>query len=203
MADPTDVDLVYYDLRDSVNLLDSARAVPREVRRVFSRYVELSQRLTSAMRKDFKARQGSSWEASRFSGWTPSTELLKYLRNEDQHGEQIFITVHDHHVYVFPHEIGINGHRTRELSAKSEWQMTNQMLDRPPEGLEFSVTWDDGTHEVILPTRTESTYVLYPRNDEQRKRIAQAGNADVYSLVAETFVTLTRYHEFYLREICA
>jgi hypothetical protein len=203
MTNPTDVDLVYFDLRDAVRALDEVRSTPREVRRVFSRYVELSQRLTSAMRKDFKKRTHRTWEASRFPGWTATTDLLKYLRNQDQHEDQVFITVHDRHFYDFPVEIEISGRRTRNLIVDGHWHMTDQMLDRPPSGLELTITYDDGTAESVNPTRTESSYVLYPRNESQSKRIAAALISDVYGLVTETFATLTQYYEFYRREVDA
>jgi hypothetical protein len=51
MAEATDVDVVFFDLRDTAQGLDAVRSIPREVRRAFSRYVELFQRLTSAIRQ--------------------------------------------------------------------------------------------------------------------------------------------------------
>jgi hypothetical protein len=48
MHDQLDVVLVYADLRDALADLHDARGSPKRVRRSFSRFVELSQRLTSA-----------------------------------------------------------------------------------------------------------------------------------------------------------
>ena len=200
MTTPSDVDLVYLDLCDAVRSLSEARPSPKEVRRTLSRYVELSQRLTAAMRKDFSRRTSREWNASSFGEWTPRTELLKYLRNQDQHGEQVFITVHDRHYFDIPDDVEIAGVPGRQMIVDSHWNMTDQTLDRPPEGLEVKLT-DPGapphSGEVFRPTRTESSYVLYPRTPKDKRKIAGAGVSDVYALVDGTFAVLTRYYEFY------
>jgi hypothetical protein len=156
------------------------------------------------MRKDFKKSVGRDWVASNFPGWTPATELLKYLRNQDQHGEQVFITVHDRHYYDVPDGVEIAGIPGRQFIVDGQWQMTDQMLDRPPIGLEVSLT-EPGVHpksgEVLNPTRTESSYVLYPRSPKDAEKIAAAGISDVYGIAKETFATLSRYYEFYCQEV--
>ena len=200
MLAPSDVDLVYLDLCDVVSSLDAVRSSPKEVRRHLSRYVELSQRLTSAMRKDFSRRGRGKWHASSFPEWTPSTELLKYLRNQDQHGEQVFITVHDRHYYDIPDDVEIAGIPGRNMIVDSRWQMTDQTLDRPPEGLEVRLRYPGSplqSGEVLLPTRTESSFVLYPRTREDERQINAAGVTDIYAFVNETFAVLTKYYEFY------
>lgn len=202
MADTSDADLVFHDLCDALRQLEEAHASPKEVRRAFSRYVELSQRLTSAMRKDFSKRKGQAWPASSFVEWTPATELLKYLRNQDQHGEQVFITVHDRHYYVVPEDVEIAGIPGRQFIVNSHWQMTDQLLDRPPEGLEVKLNDPgDSLHsgDVLLPERTESRYVLFPRTPKEEQRIKEAGISDVYVIARETFTTLNRYYEFYCK----
>lgn len=196
----SDVDLVFADLCDALRVMEESRQSPREVRRAFSRYVELSQRLTAAMRKDFSNRVGGRWVASSFEGWTPATRLLKYLRNQDQHGEQVFITVHDRHFYSVPDDVEIAGIPGRELIVDGHWHMTDQLLDRPPEGLTFRLREPgDPLHggEVLLPARTESQFVLYPRTPEDERQVEAAGVSDVYVIARETLSTLTRYYEFY------
>jgi hypothetical protein len=197
---------VYVDLRDAVRALEAARPSPKEVRRALSRYVELSQRLTSAMRKDISKRTNREWKAASFDGWTPRTELLKYLRNQDQHGEQVFITVHDRHHFDVPDNVEIAGIPGRHFIVDSRWQMTDQTLDRPPDGLEVRLN-DPGTAplsgEILRPTRTESTYVLYPRSPQDESKITAAGVSEVYALVEDTFAVLSRYYEFYRLKVCA
>lgn len=202
MADTSDADLVFLDLCDALRQMEGAHASPKEVRRAFSRYVELSQRLTSAMRKDFSRCNGQAWVASSFVEWTPATELLKYLRNQDQHGEQVFITVHDRHYYTVPEDVEIAGFTDRQFIVDNLWQMTDQMLDRPPEGLEVRLNDPGGSlhsGEVLLPERTESRYVLYPRTPKEERRIKEVGISDVYVIARETFTTLSRYYEFYCK----
>jgi hypothetical protein len=203
MPTTQDTDLVFLDLSDAFQQLDDARPSPKEVRRAFSRYVELSQRLTSAMRKDFSKRTGQPWAATSFMGWTAATELLKYLRNQDQHGEQVFVTVHDRHYYTVPEDVEIAGLPGRQFIVNSHWQMTDQMLDRPPEGTEVKLR-DPGSPldsgSVLRPVKTESQYVLYPRNAKDKRRIEAAGVSDVYVIARETFATLGRYYEFFCEQ---
>jgi hypothetical protein len=201
---PSDVDLVYFDLRDSLRALEDARASPKEVRRALSRFMELSQRLTSAMRKDFSKRTGAKWNASLFAEWSPATELLKYLRNEDQHGEQVFITVLDRHFYRIPDDVEVRGFPAREFTVESRWHMTDQMLDRPPAGMELRLgnsPTDRDSGEVLLPERTESVYVFYPQSGAQVRRIAKAGLSDVHEFAKESFATLTKYYSHYSDEL--
>jgi len=175
-----------------------------EVRRAFSRYVELSQRLTSAMRKDSSRLVGRPWAAATFPEWTPATELLKYLRNRDQHGEQVFVTVHDRHYYKVPDDVEISGIPAREFIVDSHWQMTDQMLDRPPSGLEVSLTDPSETRgpgEVLHPVRTESRYVLYPRNSEDELKVTAAGVSDIHAFAADTFAILGRYYDFFREQL--
>ena len=200
MATTSDVELVFFDLRDALRAMEEAHSSPRDVRRTFSRYVELSQRLTSAMRKDFSKRTAQAWIASSFAEWTPATELLKYIRNQDQHGEQVFITVHDRHYYSVPEDVEIAGIPGRQFIVDSHWQMTDQMLDRPPHGLKVKLS-NPGeplhSGDILLPEKTESRYVLYPRTPKEERRIQAAGISDVYVIARETLATLTRYYEFY------
>jgi len=199
-APPSDVDLVFLDLGDAVAALELARHSPRDVRRALSRYVELSQRLTSAMRKDYSRRGRGVWQAISFPAWNSKTELLKYLRNQDQHGEQVFITVHDRHYYRVPEGTEIAGIPGREFIVDARWQLTDQTLDRPPEGLEvklFDTGTPPGAGDILLPGRTDSSFVLYPRTPEDEQRVARAGVTDLYQFVHETFATLRAYYEFY------
>jgi hypothetical protein len=206
MTVPSDVDLVYHDLCDAVGSLNGARESPKEVRRALSRYVELSQRLTSTMRKDFSRRGKGKWQASIFQGWTSRTDLLKHLRNQDQHGEQVFITVHDRHYYDLPDNTVIAGLPGWSFVIDSRWHMTDQTQDRPPEGIEVRLS-DPGTPpdsgQVLLPTRTESSYVLYPRTPEGKQQIAASGVTDIHAFANDTFAILTQYYEYYQRAVGA
>ena|GEM_PF-5819308 len=45
--------IIFADIEDAFAKLNVARDSPRDIRRAFSQFVDLSQKLTSAMRRDF------------------------------------------------------------------------------------------------------------------------------------------------------
>ncbi|WP_147435829.1 hypothetical protein [Sulfurisoma sediminicola] len=158
------------------------------------------------MRKDYSKRCKGKWEASSFVGWNPRTELLKYLRNQDQHGEQVFITVHDRHFYDVPDDVEIGGIPGRQFVVDGHWQMTDQTLDRQPEGLEVGLGGPGVPYEsteILKPTRTESSYVLFPRKPEDQSRFQAAAVSDVHEFARDTLATLTEYFEFYKAKVGA
>ena len=158
------------------------------------------------MRRDFSSRKGEKWEAANFTAWTANTELLKYLRNQDQHAEQVFITVHDRHYYDIPDDIEIAGIVGRQFVVDGVWQMTDQTLDRPPEGIEVRLSEPDVPPpggQLLLPTRTESWYEFFPRNSEQKTRFARTQTTDVHAFASDTFATLSAYYERYKRAVDA
>lgn len=83
-----DVDIVMHDLRDSLKELKTFKESPKETRKSFSNFINLTQKLTSVMRKNFK---NGEWHASEFDGWNNITELFKKLRNYEEH-QQILKT---------------------------------------------------------------------------------------------------------------
>ena len=102
MTRSTETALVFADLKDAFAALGAARGSPKDVHRAFTRFLELSQKLTAAMRKDASWLGKGKWIASSFPGWTPATEFIKYLRNEDQHGDQVFLSVHERRYFQIP-----------------------------------------------------------------------------------------------------
>lgn len=158
------------------------------------------------MRRDFSSRKGKKWEATSFTAWTAKTELLKYLRNQDQHADQVFITVHDRHYYDVPDDVEIAGIPGRQFVIDGVWQMTDQTQDRPPEGLEVRLS-DRGVRppagQLLLPTKTESWYEFYPRNNEQKNRFTKAQATDVHAFTSDTFATLSAYYEHYKHAVDA
>jgi hypothetical protein len=81
-----DVDILMQDLRDSLNKLRTSNGSPKDIRKSFSDFINLSQKITSVMRKNFK---NGKWDASEFKGWTNITDLFKKLRNFEEHEEII------------------------------------------------------------------------------------------------------------------
>lgn len=73
------------DLRDSLKELLESKDSPKKTRKAFAEFVNLSQRLTSVMRKNSETR----WNAVEFQGWNEITDLFKKMRNYEEHVEII------------------------------------------------------------------------------------------------------------------
>ena len=136
MPHSTEAALVFADLKDTFAALEADRGSPKNVRRSFTRFIELSQKLTAAMRRDASRLGKGKWVASSFPGWTPVTELIKYLRNEDQHGDQVFLSVHERRHFPVPTNLppGFHVEPGRTFVFEGTWQLNDQLLDAPPEG---------------------------------------------------------------------
>lgn len=154
MQRPAQTKVVFADLRDTLVTLNGERESPKNVRRAFSRFVELSQKLTSAMRKDYSCLKSEPWKASAFSGWTPVTELFKYLRNEDQHGDQISISMHERRFYPMPTDLPlpIKVQPGQLWMFEGTWNLDDQLLDAPPDGISkpaFAISACAGSFSLI------------------------------------------------------
>lgn len=193
MPEVSDVDLVFSDLQDALIELNDAITSPKRVRRCFSRFVDLTQRLTSAMRRESKARAGLEWQASRFSGWNEVTGLFKDLRNEDQHEQQIYISVHETRYFEL---FGPSGGR---IATSGTWQLTDQLLEKPPDALKMFDS-DPKTGEM---TNTEIPhcdvayrYLVQPREAKLATRLRAIGTDDLHEMSGACMSTLSEYHAF-------
>ncbi len=205
MSQTPDSSLVFADLCDAHTTLVACRESPREVRRAFVRVIDLSQKLTSAMRKDFSRLERGSWEASKFPSWTPVTELLKYLRNEDQHGNQIYISVHDRRHFPIPENLpsGFVRPPSQTFVFEGTWQLTDQLLEYPPDGIKtFEVNPMTGqpTGRPMSLFKLERFYILQARTEKTRELIAAVGSNDVHAISAAALSTLSDYFHFFRRE---
>src|SRR5215203_2242884 len=95
MTQSSIVSVVYRDLVDVYAELSSGNTSPKAVRRSFASFVDLSQKLTSHMRREYSEMMGEKWVPSSFDGWNDVTELFKQLRNDDQHDRPISILVNE------------------------------------------------------------------------------------------------------------
>lgn len=189
-----DVDLVFADLQDALTDLEAGRSSPKQVRRAFSRFVELTQRLTSAMRREAKSKAGIDWQASRFGGWNKVTALFKDLRNEEQHERQIYVSVYETRYYE-PFGSG-NG----RIALSGTWQLTDQLSERPPDALRMF----DSDPETGETTRNELphcdisySYLIQPREDKLAARLRAIGSADLHELSRRCMFTLHEYYYFF------
>jgi len=200
--------LVFADLRDAHDTLMASRKSPREVRRAFVRFVDLSQKLTSIMRKDFSRLGFGDWEASKFDAWTPVTGLLKHLRNEDQHAHQIYISVHERRYFSVPENLppGFARPAANAFVFEGTWELTNQLLEDPPDGIEtFEINPMTGnaTGNPMPLLKLERFYILQARTDKTRELVQAAGLVDVHAISASAFATLSEYFKFFSEKTAA
>ncbi len=197
-----DTDLVFADLHDAKRALDEAKGSPRDVRRAFSRFVELTQKLTSAMRTDFSRLKNAKWNAKEFRGWTVDTDFLKWLRNEDQHAAQIYISVHQRNFY-----------RLESLGEKlfvfeGTWVLVDQMASEVPASGNISFHLPDpvtgGISDVVVsPIRIEYQYLFQPRTAEAKEWFHKIGNSDIHQLAERALPVLDAYHEYFHAQVGA
>ncbi len=198
----TEAAIVFADLKDAYADLEAARDSPKEARRAFSRFIELSQKLTGAMRKDASRIGKGKWVASSFSGWNPVTELIKYLRNEDQHNDQVFLSVHERRHFPVPPNLppGFQVKPDKTLVFEGTWRLTDQLLDAPPDGIstcEINPTTGQPTGKEMQLLKVERYYILQARSDKAKQKIAAAGSVDIHVLAKSAFSTLTNYFQFF------
>jgi hypothetical protein len=191
--------LVLVDLRDALAELDAARGSPKRVRQAFTRFVDLTQKLTSAMRKDFGRIKGGKWDASAFPGWNDVTEFVKWLRNQDQHELPIHISVHERQFYEVP------GHPGRLFPFEGTWTLSDQTSEEMPSGITFYAA-DAKTGAAtasVPPVRIEYQYLVQLSSEAIRKRLQQIGTTDMHHLAAACFSVMERYHAYFLERIGA
>lgn len=197
MSTEDDTALTFSDLLDSLDELEKARGSPKRVRRAFTRFVDLSQRLTASMRTDYSRVASRPWEASAFPGWTEDTSFLKWLRNEDQHARPIYVQVLERqHFKVFD--------STNSLVLEVTWDLQDQMSDDVPRGLQLlaSERGSQGSKDFALPIeRVEYQYLLKSRSDVAKARMDTLISADLHELALRSMNVLREYHEFYRRSL--
>lgn len=197
MTSTPESDLVFTDLSDAIGALEQARGSPKEVRRAFSRFADLTQRLTSAMRLDYSRVKISNWNATAFIGWNTVTDFFKWLRNEDQHGDQSYISVHERRFYP------VDRTESKLFVFEGTWNLIDQNTDQPPDGITFHpVDPETGSISdvVVSPVRIEHFYILQARSNEATSRLRQAGTSDVHLLSRSCFDTLSQYYAFFLQQ---
>lgn len=190
----SDVDLVLGDLEDALAELRAASASPKEVRQCLSRFIDLTQRLTAVMRKDWSARFGSAWIAGDFKGWNETTDLFKELRNQEQHEKQIYISVNEtRHYEIF-------GPGGGTIACSGVWELSDQRADSPPDALRMYDS-DPETGEKssieIIPSSVSYRYLLQAREDAVAAKLKALGTSDVHDLSNACMNVLREYHAFY------
>lgn len=190
--------IIYRDLEDALSELETERQSPKQVRRLFYRFVDLTQRLTSAMRKDFSRIKSTHWNSSAFSGWNNVTTFFKWLRNEDQHNLPIFVSVHERRFYEVASIPG------KPFIFEGTWTLSDQMTEAPPNGMTFyPIDPKTGNFADIAtePLRIEYQFLLQPRTDEAKSQIASVGTSDIHKLSRACFNILAQYYKYFEQQI--
>ena len=194
MPTTSDVDLVLADLEDALAALTAAVISPKVVRQSFSRFVELTQRLTSTMRKEASAKSYGAWEAKTFLGWDEVTLLFKGLRNAEQHEQQIHVSVHESR-YFEPYGPGGG-----QIAVAGTWQLTDQLAENPPDALKlFDSDSETGqmTNVEIPHCGIAYRYHIQARDDKLAASLQAVGTSDIHELSNRCMTTLRDYHAFY------
>ena len=194
-----DSTIVFEDLRDALKDLDAARGSPKRVRQAFTRFVDLTQKLTSTMRKDFSRIKGEKWNPVAFGGWNKVSDFFKWMRNHDQHELPIRISVHERDFYEHPRIPG------RVFHFEGTWGLEDQVSDEMPSGMTFHPT-DPATGEQldpVPPIRVEYQYLVQLSSESIRKRLREIGTTDMHQLAAACFEVMKAYYEYFLVRVGA
>lgn len=194
MADSiSSVEIAINDITRTLAELRSCKDSPVDVRRNFSTFINLSQAITSYMRRDYLNNTSSKWEAKEFYGWNDVTELFKELRNVQEHEDSIILRID----YTWFHDLQIGG-QIVEMEMGGYWEWDNplddtfseelKVYDRPPE--------EEGAKE-IKPKRIEVAYHLNNMNSKICRLIESIGFSDIHKLSESCHDTLVNYVQFY------
>ena len=198
----SDVDLVFRDLEDAYKELKDRTSSPKTMRRTFIQFVDLSQKLTSMMRKEYKQKTGKEWVADKFSGWDDTTQLLKHLRNKGQHEYTIRIQLMD--IYKIPvndiFDDPDNDPNPSFVVVGGKWNFGDDYDDKLPDPIKVipadPKTGAPGDRE-IKSTRREISYLLEPKTQEIKNLIQRAGSNDIHILSDHCYSVLSSYYRYY------
>jgi hypothetical protein len=187
MAESSIVAVAFQDLSDAAADLSSGNTSPKAVRQSFARFISADYQLTQHMYKEYKAKTGESWKASKFDGWNAVTELFWELRRANEH--PVSILVRDRY-YIRAFE------DAPEIVAEGTWEFSleDQLAREPRDDLHII---DPISGRRILPTRTEYEFHLFPPTKVARELLTRIGDSNVQSLSEKCFKVFARYYQYY------
>lgn len=191
--------MVFQDLMDAHDELSGPDTSPKQARRSFGKVIELSQKLTASMRKEFRERTGGNWIASDFEGWNDLTDLFKQLRNDDQHERPIEILVHERQYFRIFKD-------TPELVFEGTWSLSSkdQLADSPRDDLHVILPDPETkrpSERRIFPVRRDYEFHLAPSSKKARDLLTRIGDSNVQSLSVKCLKTLHDYYQYYQRQL--
>jgi len=200
MTESSIVAVVYQDLAEAYAELSSESASRKAVRQSFTNFVDLSQKLTSHMRKEYSEKKEKPWVASDFGGWNDVTELFKQLRNDDQHDRPVSILVDEAQYF----RVSAEGATEIALSGTWSFSLGDQLADTPRDDLRLELA-DPKTGRpsgrFVSPTRKEYEFHLSPSSKKAELLLTKIGNPNVRTLSENCFAVLTDYYRYYKRQL--
>jgi hypothetical protein len=203
-----DTEIVFRDLTRANKKLRHQRKNPDAVRRRFTEFVALSQKLTATTSKEFKSLTGHKWEAEEFAGWNNVTKLFRELRNTDVHELPIRIIITQ--VQEF------DGYWVKEDSSGNKTVIPDtyevRMVFNPEAGLKkglpnpFGVAPIDqsgAAAEMMPPDDIHFEFDVEGRTPKVEALIEKAGTRNVHSLAASCYAVLSEYYRFYQTQLSA
>ncbi|MEW6713644.1 MAG: hypothetical protein AB1306_00935 [Nitrospirota bacterium] len=196
-----DTELIFRDLKDIATEIQNEHASPLRIRRLFSQYVTLSQKLTEIMRKEFSDICGTNWEPKSFQGWNAVTSLFKLLRKTDYHSYPVTISVEETQYFkegdIFDDAVGSN-----TVAICGTWDLGDPFSEQVPVGLKLMLA-DQKTGKSrnisVEPIRRQYVFKLKARSTDLDKAIKKTRINDIHQLVEKCFATLSDYYDYYNR----
>ncbi len=173
---------------------------PVKIRREFVRFITLTQQLTESMRKEYKNKTGTNWEASLFSGWNNVTKLFKELRKIDYHDSPITLDVNEtqHHL-VEEYDNGDGTIDKGYIVVKVKYNIGDPFQSEPISiGKVFFYDEDNLQLPYEEPEIREYTYSVKSKDRKINSLIDEIGEEDVVMLATMCFQVLSEYTSFYL-----
>lgn len=194
-----DVDIVMQDLRDSLELLKKSKSSPKDTRKAFGEFVNLSQRLTSVMRKNSK----NKWNASEFQGWNEITELFKKLRNYEEHIEILKSEIQE----TTSHTMTDAGWEGVTLCMRGTIKNVDPLSEKAPTAnvvlYEADPVTGRMTNKRIGGEKSVSYnfHLTFPESNKTGRSInnllKKINNTELGFLSSKCYVALNEYYEFY------
>jgi len=195
-----DVDIVMQDLRDSLHILINSKKSPKHTRKAFSEFINLAQKLTSVMRKNFT---GDKWNALEFEEWNNITTLFKKLRNYEEHEEIIKTEIRE----TTSHTMTDPGWEGVTLCTSGTLKNVDPLSDNAPTANVVMYEADPVTGRMTnIPVGAKRSvcykYHLSISDSNKNGRpinklLEKIGNKEPTYLASKCLETLEEYYEFY------
>lgn len=195
--------MIFGDIRDCLQELETSKNTPVKVRREFARFITLTQQLTEVMRKEFKGITNNDWIASSFEGWNAITDLFKKLRRTDYHESPVIINVRERQHYlaaILEDDVG-NEHKAY-MTVSTTWGLGDPFSTKLPGDMKV-IMYDENMNplEDEEPEFVEYEYILHPRTEEILRAIEKIGQDNIHILCKEAFSIIEKYNEFYRKQL--